>query len=75
MSDQGRDKTPVTIRMLEREYHKNGLSIAVSLAINEDYAWLPLNEIAIEFTGEIEANKKIINVTMPMWLAMDKRLA
>jgi hypothetical protein len=75
MSDQGRDETPITIRMLERFYHKSGESVAVSLAINEDIVFLPLDHITIEDTGLISNERRIINITMPTWLAQDKRLA
>jgi len=69
------DWTPTTIRLLERFYRKNGRSIATSIAINEDIVYLPLERITIEFTGEIDSDQKVINVTMPKWLAVQKRLA
>lgn len=71
----GRDDSPITIRCLERFYHKSGTSVAISIAINEDLVFLPLTEIIIEFTGLIESEKRVIEVTMPMWLATYKRLA
>ena len=69
------DKTPVTVRCLERSYHKRGRLISISLAINEDLVSLPLEEIQIQDTGEIESEHKVINVVIPMWLAKKKRLA
>ena len=65
----------VTVRCLERLYHKGGGSIAISRAINEDLVYLPLSEIIIEFTGQVENEKRILEVTMPLQLAIDKRLA
>jgi len=73
--DTGRDLTPITIRLLERFVHKDNKSIAASLAINEDLVFLPFSEIVIHLTGEIEAEKRVMDVTMPMWLATSKRLA
>jgi len=70
-----RDTTPYTITCLERFIHKDGRSIAISLAINEDLVFLPLDEIKIEDTGEVRSEKKVIKVTMPIWLAQNKRLA
>ena len=73
--DQGRDTTPITIQFLERFIHKDGKSIAVSIAINEDIVFLPFSEIEVQDTGQVSNEKRIINVTMPTWLAQDKRLA
>jgi hypothetical protein len=72
---EDRDTTPVTIRCLERFYHKDGRSIAISLAINEDLVFLPINELRLQDTGQVESEKRIIDVTMPTWLAKEKRLA
>ena len=65
----------VTIRCLERFLHKGGASIAISLAMNEDLVFLPLEEITIDFTGQIENEKRVLEVTIPLQLAIDKRLA
>jgi hypothetical protein len=70
-----KDTTPVTVHCLERFYHKDGRSIAISLAINEDLVFLPLEEIQIHDTGVVESEKRVVNVVMPMWLAQEKRLA
>jgi len=75
IDEDGRDWTPITIRCLERFYHKGGMSIAISIAINEDIVFLPLIRITIVETGNIISERKELDITMPTWLATDKRLA
>lgn len=62
------------VHVLLRFYPKSGKSVAVSLGTDSELIFLPLSEIEIHETGKKENGKKVLEITMPQWLAEENGL-